>query len=298
MNVLIRLCFILVIGFFGANKTLNATAIPSLDFGSFSMPITANFSDGALNVFKWFEKHPSVGVKVGRLANQDDTIFTLVLIVIVVAIIALIAIFIRDILLNTIFVGSLIGSLWLYMVGFYYLYGVPFLSYLSGCYESFSFSACYPHSLQLLPALMHYSPIYFIIKLLAHFNIEITSKIIISLVWVCIGLYFLLLQAFFSLTNYWLQKIQEGKKLSFFLESIIRLFFGFMIVSFIAVPCYYVLLAMEYQIAYEHPGELISTIGFVALAALVYYLWGKWEKLLWGAPSNQEQQLSNQGNQK
>ncbi|MDU9727333.1 hypothetical protein RGC46_07070 [Helicobacter pylori] len=75
MNVLIRLCFILVIGFFGANKTLNATAIPSLDFGSFSMPITANFSDGALNVFKWFEKHPSVGVKVGRLANQDDTIF-------------------------------------------------------------------------------------------------------------------------------------------------------------------------------------------------------------------------------
>lgn len=90
----------------------------------------------------------------------------------------------------------------------------------------------------------------------------------------CIGPYFLLLQAFFSLTNYWLQKIQEGKKLSFFLESIIRLFFGFMIVSFIAVPCYYVLLAMEYQIAYEHPGELISTIGFVALAALVYYLWG------------------------
>ncbi|GAA7172466.1 hypothetical protein HpBGD53_13480 [Helicobacter pylori] len=108
----------------------------------------------------------------------------------------------------------------------------------------------------------------------------------------------MLLQAFFSLTNYWLQKIQEGKKLSFFLELIIRLFFGFMIVSFIAVPCYYVLLAMEYQIAYEHPGELISTIGFVALAVLVYYLWGKWEKLLWGAPSNQEQQLSNQGNQK
>ncbi len=212
--------------------------------------------------------------------------------------IALIAIFIRSILLNTIFVGSLIGSLWLYMVGFYYLYGVPFLSYLSGCYESFSFSACYPDSLQLLPTLMQYLPIYSIIKLLAHFNIEITSKIIISFVWVCIGLYFFLLQAFFSLTNYWLQKIQEGKKLSFFLESIIRLFFGFMIVSFIAVPCYYVLLAMEYQIAYEHPGELIDTIGFVALAALVYYLWGKWEKLLWGAPSNQEQQLSNQGNQK
>ncbi|MGL2775876.1 hypothetical protein ACQJ87_05720 [Helicobacter pylori] len=109
----------------------------------------------------------------------------------------------------------------------------------------------------------------------------------------------MLLQAFFSLTNYWLQKIQEGKKLSFFLESIIRLFFGFMIVSFIAVPCYYVLLAMEYQIAYEHPGELISTIGFVALAVLVYYLWGKWEKLLYGGtPFNQEQQLSNQGNQK
>ncbi|WRF13604.1 hypothetical protein KVE64_03695 [Helicobacter pylori] len=177
MNVLIRLCFILVIGFFGANKTLNATAIPSLDFGSFSMPITANFSDGALNVFKWFEKHPSVGVKVGRLANQDDTIFTLVFIVIVVAIIALIAIFIRSILLNTIFVGSLIGSLWLYMVGFYYFYGVPFLSYLSGCYESFSFSACYPHSLQLLPTLMQYSPIYSIIKLLAHFNIEITLRL-------------------------------------------------------------------------------------------------------------------------
>ncbi|MFP6112996.1 hypothetical protein ACLF91_06460 [Helicobacter pylori] len=96
-----------------------------------------------------------------------------------------------------------------------------------------------------------------------------------------------------------MQKIQEGKKLSFFLESIIRLFFGFMIVSFIAVPCYYVLLAMEYQIAYEHPGELISTIGFVALVALVYYLWGKWEKLLYrGTPSNREQQLSNQGNQK
>ncbi|MFP6135050.1 hypothetical protein ACLGAI_07605 [Helicobacter pylori] len=149
-----------MIGFFSANKTLNATAIPSLDFGSFSMPITANFSDGALNVFKWFEKHPSVGVKVGRLANQDDTIFTLVFIVIVVAIIALIAIFIRSILLNTIFVESLIGSLWLYMVGFYYLYGVPFLNYLSGCYESFSFSACYSHSLQLLHTLMHYSPIF------------------------------------------------------------------------------------------------------------------------------------------
>ncbi|GAA7172468.1 hypothetical protein [Helicobacter pylori] len=70
MNVLIRLCFILVIGFFGANKTLNATAILSLDFGSFSMPITANFSDGALNVFKWFEKKPSgvmrrVGLQIG-----------------------------------------------------------------------------------------------------------------------------------------------------------------------------------------------------------------------------------------
>ncbi|MFP6038746.1 hypothetical protein [Helicobacter pylori] len=217
-----------MIGFFSANKTLNATAIPSLDFGSFSKPITANFSDGALNVFKWFEKHPSVGVKVGRLANQDDTIFTLVFIVIVVAIIALIAIFIRSILLNTIFVESLIGSLWLYMVGFYYLYGVPFLNYLSGCYESFSFSACYSHSLQLLHTLMHYSPIYSIIKLLAHFNIEITSKIIISLVWVCIGLYFLLLQAFFSLTNYWLQKIEESKKLPFFFESICRLFHVFL----------------------------------------------------------------------
>ncbi|GAA7858127.1 hypothetical protein HpMS178_15060 [Helicobacter pylori] len=59
-------------------------------------------------------------------------------------------------------------------------------------------------------------------------------------------------------------------------------------------------MAMEYQIVYEHPGELISTIGFVALAALVYYLlWGKWEKLLYGGtPSNREQQLSNQGNQK
>ncbi|GAA8496470.1 hypothetical protein HpNP92_15290 [Helicobacter pylori] len=65
------------------------------------------------------------------------------------------------------------------------------------------------------------------------------------------------------------------------------------------MPCYYALLAMEYQIAYEHPGELTSTIGFVALAVLVYYLWGKWEKLLYGGtPSNQEQQLSNQGNQK
>ncbi len=172
MNVLIRLCFIFLIGFFGANKTLNATAILSLDFGSFSMPITANFSDGALNVFKWFEKHPSVGVKVGRLANQDDTISTLVFIVIVVAMIALIAIFIRDILLNTIAVGSLIGSLWLYMVGFYYLYGVPFWSYLSGCHES-----CYPDSLHLLPTLMQYSPIYSIIKLLAHFNIEITLRL-------------------------------------------------------------------------------------------------------------------------
>lgn len=222
-----------MIGFFSANKTLNATAIPSLDFGSFSMPITANFSDGALNVFKWFEKHPSVGVKVGRLANQDDTIFTLVFIVIVVAIIALIAIFIRSILLNTIFVESLIGSLWLYMVGFYYLYGVPFLNYLSGCYESFSFSACYSHSLQLLHTLMHYSPIYSIIKLLAHFNIEITSKIIISLVWVCIGLYFLLLQAFFSLTNYWLQKIEESKKLPFFFESICRLFHVFLWLLFL-----------------------------------------------------------------
>ncbi|GAA7087236.1 hypothetical protein HpBGD13_11110 [Helicobacter pylori] len=110
----------------------------------------------------------------------------------------------------------------------------------------------------------------------------------------------MLLQAFCALMGYWLQKIEESKKLSFFLESIIRLFFGFMIVSFFAGPCYYVLLAMEYQIAYEHPGELISTIGFVALAALVYYLlWGKWEKLLYGGtPSNREQQLSNQGNQK
>ncbi|MGL2581319.1 hypothetical protein ACQJ5D_04910 [Helicobacter pylori] len=69
-NVLIRLCFILVIGFFGAKKTLNATAIPSLDFGSFSMPITANLSDGALNIFKWFEKHPSVGYAAGRFANR------------------------------------------------------------------------------------------------------------------------------------------------------------------------------------------------------------------------------------
>ncbi|WQT70521.1 hypothetical protein E5D91_04845 [Helicobacter pylori] len=93
-----------------------------------------------------------------------------------------------------------------------------------------------------------------------------------------------------------MQKIQEGKKLSFFLESIIRLFFGFMIVSFIAVPCYYVLLAMEYQIAYEHPGELTSTIGFVALGVLLFYLG---EKSRYGdTPSNQEQQLSNQGNQK
>ncbi|WP_232254880.1 hypothetical protein [Helicobacter pylori] len=57
MNVLIRLCFILVIEFFSANKTLNATAIPSLDFESFSMQITANFSDGVLDVFKWFGKH-------------------------------------------------------------------------------------------------------------------------------------------------------------------------------------------------------------------------------------------------
>ncbi|WP_237013091.1 hypothetical protein [Helicobacter pylori] len=215
MNVLIRLCFILVIGFFSANKTLNATTIPSLDFGSSSMPITANFSDGVLDVFKWFEKHPSVGYKVGRLAKQDDsdTILNLVIIVIVVAIIALIAIFIRSILLNIIFMGSVIGSLWLYMVVFYYLYGVSFLDYSRGCYELFSFSACYPHSLQLLPAFMQYSPIYSITKLLAYFNIEITSKIIISLVWVCIGLYFLLLQAFCSLVHCWLEKIEESKKL-------------------------------------------------------------------------------------
>ncbi|WP_238550296.1 hypothetical protein [Helicobacter pylori] len=107
------------------------------------------------------------------------------------------------------------------------------------------------------------------------------------------------MQAFFSLTNYWLQKIQGNKKLSFFLESIIRLFFGFMIVSSIAVPCYYVLLAMEYQIAYEHPVELTSTIGFVALGVLAFYLMNKWRKLIYeGTPSNQEQQLSNQGNQK
>ncbi|GAA8447553.1 hypothetical protein KVM65_04735 [Helicobacter pylori] len=72
-----------------------------------------------------------------------------------------------------------------------------------------------------------------------------------------------------------------------------------MIVSFIAVPCYYVLLAMEYQIAYEHPGELISTIGFVALGVLAFYLMNKWRELLYESiPSNQEQQLSNQGNQK
>ncbi|WP_187860363.1 hypothetical protein [Helicobacter pylori] len=62
--------------------------------------------------------------------------------------------------------------------------------------------------------------------------------------------------------------------------------------------CYYALLAMEYQIAYEHPGELISTIGFVALAALVFYLKHKLELLYEGTPSNQEQQLSNQDNQK
>ncbi|WRE25551.1 hypothetical protein KVC27_04800 [Helicobacter pylori] len=42
---------------------------------------------------------------------------------------------------------------------------------------------------------------------------------------------------------------------------------------------------------------VLQIIGFVALAALVYYLWGKWEKLLWGVPSNQEQQLSNQEQQ-
>ncbi|WRC86397.1 hypothetical protein E5K87_06805 [Helicobacter pylori] len=96
-----------------------------------------------------------------------------------------------------------------------------------------------------------------------------------------------------------MQKIQGNKKLSFFLESIIRLFFGFMIVSSIAVPCYYVLLAMEYQIAYEHPVELTSTIGFVALGVLAFYLMNKWRKLIYeGTPSNQEQQLSNQGNQK
>ncbi|WP_187848558.1 hypothetical protein [Helicobacter pylori] len=62
--------------------------------------------------------------------------------------------------------------------------------------------------------------------------------------------------------------------------------------------CYYALLAMEYQIAYEHPGELISTIGFVALAALVFCLKHKLELLYEGTPSNQEQQLSNQDNQK
>ncbi len=139
---------------------------------------------------------------------------------------------------------------------------------------------------------MQYSPIYSITKLLAHFNIEITSKIIISLVWVCIGLYFLLLQAFCSLVHYWLEKIEESKKLPFFLESIGRLFHGFILASMLAGLCYYALLAMEYQIAYEYPRELISTIGFVALAALVFYLMGKWEKLLYGStPSNQEQQL-------
>ncbi len=286
MNVLIRLCFILVIGFFSANKTLNATAIPSLDFGSFSMPITANFSDGVLDVFKWFGKHPSVGVRAGRLAAQDDTdiILTIIIIVIVVAIIALIAIFIRSILLNIIGIGSSIGSLWLYMVvGFYYLYGVSFLDYSRDCYELFSFSACYPHSLQLLPAFMQYSPIDSIAKLLASFNIEITSKIIISLVWVYIGLYLLLLQAFCTFALYWLGKIEESKKLSFFFESICRLFHGFFVASYAVVFFCYALLAMEYQIAYEHLGELISTIGFVALAVLAFYLVGKWEKVvIWG----------------
>ncbi len=296
MNVLIRLCFILVIGFFSANKTLNATAIPSLDFVSFSMPITANFSDGVLDVFKWFEKHPSVGFKVGRLANQDDTASTLIIIivsiVVVVAIIALIVIFIRGILRNIIFVGSLIGSLWLYMVvGFHYLYGVSFVSYFtSGCYES-----CHLNSLQLLPALMQYSPIYSITKLLAHFNIEITSKIIISLVWVCIGLYLLLLQAFCTLALYCLIKIEESKKLPFFLESICGLFHGFFAASHVAVFFCYGLLAMECQIAYER--ELISTIGFVALPVLLFYLMGKWDNL-WGHLFNQERQLSNQDNQK
>ncbi len=150
--------------------------------------------------------------KVGRLVKQDDSdtipnlIVIIVFIVVVVAIIALIVTFIRNIrsiLLDIILVGSLIKSLWLYMVvGFYCLYGVSFLDYLSGCYGLFSFSACYSHSLQLLPAIMQYSPIYSITKLLAHFNIEITSKIIISFVWVCIGLYFLLLQAFCTLAFY------------------------------------------------------------------------------------------------
>ncbi|WQR95697.1 hypothetical protein KVC30_04960 [Helicobacter pylori] len=95
-----------------------------------------------------------------------------------------------------------------------------------------------------------------------------------------------------------MQKIDESKKLPFFLES--RLLGGFLMASYLlAVPCYYALLAMEYQIAYEYPGELISTIGFVALAAFVFYLTGKWDELLYGGtPSNQEQQLSNQGNQK
>ncbi len=146
MNVLIRLCFILVIGFFSANKTLSATAIPSLDFGSSSMPIIANFSDGVLDVFKWFEKHPSVGYKVGRLAKQDDsdTILNLVIIVIVVAIIALIAIFIRSILLkynfygigHRIFVavyGSVLLSLWCFLFGLFerLLWIVFFLCMLS-----------------------------------------------------------------------------------------------------------------------------------------------------------------------
>lgn len=124
-----------------------------------------------------------MGVKVGRLANQDDTIFTLY------------SSFHCDSCRNNCpyryFYKEYITKhnfcriahrifmvvLWLYMVGFYYFYGVPFLSYLSGCYESFSFSTCYPDSLQLLPTLMQYSPIYSIIKLLAHFNIEITLRL-------------------------------------------------------------------------------------------------------------------------
>ncbi|WP_237013092.1 hypothetical protein [Helicobacter pylori] len=107
------------------------------------------------------------------------------------------------------------------------------------------------------------------------------------------------MQAFCSLVHCWLEKIEESKKLPFFLELIGRLFHGFILASMLAGLCHYALLAMEYQIAYEYPGELISTIGFVALAALVFYLMGKWEKLLYGGTlSNQEQQLSNQDNQK
>ncbi|WP_199768941.1 hypothetical protein [Helicobacter cetorum] len=259
MNVLIRLCFIFLIGFFSYNKTLNATTIPSLDSIVSHIQITASLSEALSNGFKWFERHPQIP-RIGAYqfnkwhhknydSNDTDYTLTIVIIVCVVAII-LIIVFIRNILLHLIFMASLIGFSLMYMVGFYYLYDYPFFDYMSDCYESFS--ACYPHSLELIPALMRYSLVHPAIKLLTYFNIAITPSIIMSLAWVCIAFYFWLLLSLLNeiIFNYCDRILKKYSH--FFLGSIHRLLGGFGIATFLSILCCYALLVMEYQLAYGH----------------------------------------------